>query len=90
MNDTPDDIISVHDASGCVIQYMHQMRRHYHYFRRYTYAEPTCWYDNGYLYIDGNVNGIKYIYATIKVDPADDADDEDNVSIPGWMVPEIK
>ncbi len=90
LNDVPDDIISVHDINGCVIQYMHHMRRHYHYFRRYTRLEPTCWYDNGYIYIDGPADDIDYIYVTANVDPVEDADDEADVTIPGWMVPEIK
>mgnify|MGYP007016816963 FL=1 len=46
MEDSSDDIISVHDASGCVIQFMHNIRKHYHNFRRYTFNEPTCWFDN--------------------------------------------
>lgn len=91
LNDGAEDIISVHDASGCVIQYMHQMRRHYHYFRRYTYLEPTCWFDDGYIYIDGpGVGELEYIYVTIMQDPTDNAEDEDSVKIPGWMIPDIK
>lgn len=91
LNDSAEDIISVHDISGCVIQYMHKMRRHYHYFRRYTYLEPTCWFDDGYIYIDGsNIGDLEYIYATIIQDPVDNADDEDSVKIPGWMIPDIK
>jgi len=46
MEDSGDDIISVHDASGCIIQFMHNIRKHYHNFRRYTFNEPTCWFDN--------------------------------------------
>lgn len=88
---SPDDIISVHDISGCVIQYMHKMRRHYHNFRRYTYAEPTCWFDNGYIYIQGDgIDNIDYIYVDCIPDPLQYADDEDQVNIPGWMIPDIK
>lgn len=88
---SPDDIISVHDISGCVIQYMHKMRRHYHNFRRYTYAEPTCWFDNGYIYIQGDgIDNIDYIYIDCIPDPLQYADDEDQVNIPGWMIPDIK
>lgn len=88
---SPDDIISVHDISGCVIQYMHKMRRHYHNFRRYTYAEPTCWFDNGYIYIQGDgIDNIDYIYVDCVSDPLQYADDEDQINIPGWMIPDIK
>lgn len=88
---SPDDIISVHDISGCVIQYMHKMRRHYHNFRRYTYAEPTCWFDNGYIYIQGDgIDKIDYIYVECISDPLQYADDEDQINIPGWMIPDIK
>lgn len=88
---SPDDIISVHDISGCVIQYMHKMRRHYHNFRRYTYAEPTCWFDNGYIYIQGDgIDNIDYIYVDCIPDPLQYADDEDQINIPGWMIPDIK
>lgn len=91
IQDSPDDIISVHDISGCVIQYMHKMRRHYHNFRRYTYAEPTCWFDNGYIYIEGaNISNIEYIYIECNADPLQNSDDEDDVNIPGWMIPDIK
>lgn len=91
IEDSPDDIISVHDISGCVIQYMHKMRRHYHNFRRYTYAEPTCWFDNGYIYVQGDdIDNIDYIYVECNSDPLQYADDEDQVNIPGWMIPDIK
>lgn len=91
IQDSPDDIISVHDISGCVIQYMHKMRRHYHNFRRYTYSEPTCWFDNGYIYIEGsNIDQIQYIYVECNTDPLQNADDEDQIDIPGWMIPDIK
>lgn len=91
MEDSAEDIISVHDSDGCVIQYMHQMRRHYHNFRRYTYAEPTCWFDDGYIYIQGDtIEDLKYIYVTCNIDPIENADDEDDVKIPGWMIPSIK
>ncbi len=91
LDNSAEDIVSVHDARGCVIQYMHQMRRHYHNFRRYTYSEVTCWFNDGYLYVEGNDLGdLQYVYVTCKVDPMDNADDEDDVDIPGWMVPKIK
>ena len=54
LDKSPRSIISVTDQSGCVIQQMPQERRHYQWFRRYTYAELTCYYENGYIYIQGN------------------------------------
>lgn len=91
MEDSADDIVSVHDESGCVIQYMHMQRKHYHRFRRYTFMEPTCWFDDGYLYIEGsNIDHLKYIYVTGNMDPSATADSEDDITVPGWMVPDIK
>lgn len=91
LEDSADDIISVSDIDGCVIQYMHHMRRHYHSFRRYTYAEVTCWFDNGYIYLEGSdIDNLKYIYVTGNMDPTENAEDEDDVKIPGWMIPDIK
>lgn len=88
-----DDIVSVSDITGCVIQFMHDKRRHYHYFRRYTWAEPVCWYENGYLYVEGDasVQNIKQIEVTGNFsDDPENTDDEDQVKIPGWMIPQIR
>ena len=91
MEDSAEDIISVHDSDGCVIQYMHQMRRHYHNFRRYTYNEPICWFDDQYIYVDGNSSeNFKYIYVTGIFDQTQTASSEDDIMIPGWMIPDIK
>lgn len=89
--DSADDIISVHENNGCIIQYMHKMRKHYHHFRRYTWAEPTCWFENGYIYIEGmGIDDLDSIYVEGIMDPTQDADDEDGITIPGWMIPDIK
>lgn len=85
------DIISVYDQNYCPIQYMHNQRKHFHRFRRYTYNEPTCWFDNGYIYIEGsNLDNIESIYVTGNIDPEGYANGEDDVTIPGWMIPDIK
>lgn len=69
---------------------MSDKRRHYHYFRRYTYNEPICWYENGYIYVEGSdIDSIKYIYVDANFVDGD-ATDEDDVNIPGWMIPDIK
>ena len=89
--DSESDIISVYDQNYCPIQYMHNQRKHFHRFRRYTYNEPTCWFDNGYIYIEGsNLDNIESIYVTGNIDPEGYADGEDDVTIPGWMIPDIK
>lgn len=94
IGDSDSGIINVTDALGCVYQIMNRSRRHYHFFRRYTYAEPCAYYDNGYIYIEGNcIDGIDNIYVTgnFTNSGADDDDaTEDDVEIPGWMIPNIK
>lgn len=89
--DSESDIISVYDQNYCPIQYMYNQRKHFHRFRRYTYNESTCWFDNGYIYIEGsNLENIESIYVTGNIDPEGYADGEDDVTIPGWMIPDIK
>lgn len=92
MGDSGSDIISVTLANGCVIQLMSQGRRHYHYYRRYTHHEPAYWFDNGYVYVEGgDPEELKYIYVCGNFADGDDENgDEDDVIIPGWMIPDIK
>ncbi len=94
LGDSIDNIISVSDQEGCVIQFMHEKRRHYHYFRRYTFGEMTCWFENGYIYVEGytDLGALKYITVTgnFSDDGSDGDVNEDDVNIPGWMIPEIK
>ena len=86
-----EDIISVYDQNYCTIQYMYNQRKHFHRFRRYTYNEPTCWFDDGYIYIEGsNLDDIESIYVTGNIDPEGYAKGEEDVTIPGWMIPDIK
>lgn len=85
------DIVSVYDQNYCTIQYMYNQRKHFHRFRRYTYNEPTCWFDDGYIYIEGsNLDDIQSIYVTGNIDPEGYAKGEEDVTIPGWMIPDIK
>lgn len=85
------DIVSVYDQNYCTIQYMYNQRKHFHRFRRYTYNEPTCWFDDGYIYIEGsNLDDIESIYITGNIDPEGYAKGEEDVTIPGWMIPDIK
>jgi len=75
---------------------MNHVRRHYNYWRRYTFGEMTGYYkDDGHVYVQGLVDEgqLKYIYVLwIKEieDDDEDEDDEDDVLIPAWMVPTIK
>lgn len=90
IGDSGKDLISVCDQSGCAIQLMNPSRRHYHYFRRYTYSEPSYRFDDGYIYVEGyDIDSLSSIYveANFVEGPAQD---EDDVQIPGWMIPDIK
>lgn len=102
MDNAEGSILAVHDQQGEVIQYMNHIRRHYQYWRKYTFGEMTAHYmDNGHIYVQGLVDEdeLKYIYVLylleVKDDTADgegedDPADEDDVEIPAWMVPPIK
>lgn len=94
-------ILAVHDQSGENIQYMDHVRRHYNYWRKYTFGELTAHYkDDGHIYIQGFVDRdeLKYIYVLYMLEVKDntedgedeDSPDEDEVMIPAWMVPPIK
>lgn len=87
----PNNIISVTDETGCPIQRMHSIRRHFHYFRKYTPKELTWDWKNGDLLIRGHVEYDNFKYVWIKyISNDDDAQSEDDITIPGWMVPLIK
>lgn len=97
LNNSEVSILAVHDQNGENIQYMNHIRRHYHYFRKYTFGDMTAYYkDDGHIYIQGLVDGdeLKYIYVVAlydnNMDDEDTADSEDDVLIPAWMVPGIK
>lgn len=94
-------ILAIHDQMGENIQYMNHIRRHYNYWRKYTFGEMTGYYmDDGHVYIQGLVdkNDLKYIYVLFLKEVKDDTEDgededdpdEDEVMIPAWMVPPIK
>lgn len=93
LDDSADSIISVTDAAGHTIQAMNENRRHFHYFRKYTFGEMTYYYDDGYVYVEGleDLGKLKYIYLTGTFsDLNDDNVDEDEIDIPGWMIADIK
>ena len=90
-NDDASSILAVHDEEGCDIQIMNHVRRHYNYFRKYVNKELTADYYDGRVYIVGTQdnNKLKYIYYTGIFAGNDDADEND-IIIPGWMIPEIR
>lgn len=102
MDNAEGSILAIHDQQGEVIQYMNHIRRHYQYWRKYTFGEMTAYYmDNGHIYVQGLVDEdeLKYIYVLYLLEVKDDTPDgededdpadEDDVEIPAWMVPPIK
>lgn len=100
-NNDERSILAVHDQEGEVIQYMNHIRRHYQYFRRYTFGEMTAYYkDDGHIYVEGtsDMGRLKYIWVLALYEEDDDLDegdgddspDEEDIKIPAWMVPTIK
>ena len=85
-------IISVQDQEGCPIQKMNEKRRHFHFFRKYTFGELAWWYESEYVYLEGltDLNRLRYIWISGVFTGADSNVDEDDVKIPGWMIPDIK
>ena len=93
-------ILAVHDEDGENIQYVNHIRRHYQYFRKYTFGEMTAYYMNDkHVYVQGlqDQDQLEYIYVLAAYEKQydddgedDDAEDEDDVQIPTWMVPDIK
>lgn len=87
-------ILSVTDQLGCNIQKMNKVRRHLHYFRKYTSKELTYYYEDGYIYVQGlqAYDDLRYIWITYLEDDveSDDEKSEDEIKIPTWMVPTIK
>lgn len=102
LDNAESSILAIHDESGENIQYMNHIRRHYNYWRKYTFGEMTGYYkDDGHVYVQGLVDQdeLKYIYVlyllevkddTPDGEDGDDPADEDDVLIPAWMVPPIK
>ena len=96
-NNDESSILAVHDETGCDIQLMNYVRRHYNYFRKYVNKELSADYDDGYIYIRGTQdnNKLKYIwvraiYDCISNDDESDNANEEDIKIPAYMVPLIK
>lgn len=102
LNNDESSILAIHDQQGENIQYMNHIRRHYQYWRKYTFGEMTAYYkDDGHIYVQGlaDKDQLEYIYVLWLKEINDDTDDgededvpddEDDVKIPAWMVPPIK
>ena len=94
----PRNLFSVHDQIGQPIQEMNESRRFFHYHRKYTGADLTYFYENdengdGYIYVQGlvDMNQLRYIWIEGLFSFNDEeAADEDEINIPGWMIPDIK
>jgi hypothetical protein len=98
LNNSEVGILAIYDESGENIQYMNHIRRHYNYWRKYTFGEMTGYYkDDGHIYIEGLVDKdqLQYIYVLwlkeVDDEEGDTEDlDEEDIEIPAWMVPGIK
>lgn len=89
----PYNIIAVFDQEGCPIQPMNKLRRHFHWNRKYTGRDLTYYYENGHVFVQGNIDMglLGYVWVKYIADEAEDENvDEDDVEVPGWMIPEIK
>lgn len=87
----PNNIVSVTNELGCPIQRMHSIRRHFHYFRKYTPSELTWDWRDGNVIIQGHVGYDKLKYVWLKyISDCENVESEDDIEIPGWMVPVIK
>lgn len=93
LNDDPNNIIAVFDQQDCPLQRMHGLRRHFHYFRKYTNMELTYDYEQKHIIVHADsdsYNRANYIWVKYLCSgDNEDASDED-VEIPAWMIPEIK
>lgn len=92
LDKSPDNIISVFDQQRCPLQFMHGIKRHFHYNRKYTSMELTYDYEDGHILVQGNQDRgrFKYIWVKYIASGDDSSEDEDEITIPGWMIPEIK
>lgn len=96
LNNSRTSILAVHDQLGENIQLMDRIRRYYQYHRQYTFGDMTAYFNEAdkKVYVQGLVDQqqLQYIYvlALYEVEEDDGYDDEDNIKIPEWMVPQIK
>ena len=91
LDNAESSILAVHDQSGENIQYMNHIRRHYNYWRKYTFGEMTAYYMNdqegdastGRIYVQGLVDQdeLKYVYV-LYIKEIDDEDIEDGENDP--------
>ena len=89
----PRNLFSVHDLVGQPIQCMSEERKFFHRWRKYTGWELTYYYENGYIIVEGaDIAHLSHIWIEGLFDDADNDEDldEDDIKIPGWMIPDIK
>ena len=99
-NNHGSSILSIHDESGEVIQYMDHVRRRYQYYRKYTFGDMTGYFkDDKHIYIQGltdmgMLKHVRVLYIAENndggTDDEDDPNGEEDIKIPAWMVPGIK
>lgn len=101
MDNAEGSILAIHDQMGENIQYMNHIRRHYQYWRKYTFGEMTAYYMNdqdgdmntGRVYVEGLVDEdeLKYIYVLylleVKDDTPDGEDEDDPADEDDVMIP---
>lgn len=92
LDDDEDNVLAVYDQDGCVIQAMNIVKRHFHFFRKYTKLELTYTVNSDNKIVIRGLQDcgiLKNIYVKYIADDSK-AESEDDVKIPGWMIPEIK
>lgn len=91
-------LFCVHDIYHMPIQYMSEERKYFHRFRKYTFGEITYEYEidkdgKEWLIFHGiDLNYLNKVWIEGLFSDTDENGeaDEDNVTIPGWMIPDIK
>lgn len=87
LNNSEVGILAIHDENGENIQYMNHIRRHYNYWRKYTFGELTAFYkadvedsNKGHIYVQGlaDEGQLEYIYVLWLKELDEDADDNNN------------
>lgn len=87
-------ILAIHDEDGEDIQYMNHERRHYNYFRKYTFGELTAYYKpevkedqtsededrgDGWIYVEGTEDLNRLKYIyVLAIFDTETDDDEDD------------
>lgn len=87
-----EDIIAVYDDNGNSLQAMDNFRNKMQRYRKFTFADYTYDLKDGYIYITGAspcAGMLRNIWITY-MSNFENEESEDDVDIPGWMIPRIK